>query len=122
MQVDSAKVDWYSKDGNCCHNFKDGNCCYNIDLGSPSTRSTYTCAVFLNISSWDQESWKYLLFNLTVYEMTFHTALSSSWVQKPDKNVITAACVLHNICKTHNEHFNEAWMQSSNEEYEQPTK
>ena len=35
-------------------------------------------------------------------------------------NVITAACVLHNICETHHEHFNEAWMQSSNEEYEQP--
>ena len=35
-------------------------------------------------------------------------------------NVITAACVLHNICETHHEHFNKAWMQSSNEEYEQP--
>ena len=35
-------------------------------------------------------------------------------------NVITAACVLHNICETHHEHFNEEWMQSSNEEYEQP--
>lgn len=35
-------------------------------------------------------------------------------------NVITAACVLHNICETHHEHFNETWIQSSNEEYEQP--
>jgi len=25
--------------------------------------------------------------------------------------VITTACVLHNICERHNEHFNDAWLQ-----------
>jgi len=33
-------------------------------------------------------------------------------------NVTTAACILHNMCETHHEH---AWLQVSNEEYEQPT-
>ena len=35
-------------------------------------------------------------------------------------NVITAACVLHNICEIHREHFNDAWLQTS-EEYTQPS-
>ena len=35
-------------------------------------------------------------------------------------NVITAACVLHNICEIYREHFNDAWLQTS-EEYTQPS-
>lgn len=34
-------------------------------------------------------------------------------------HVITAACVLHNICETHHEHFNDAWLQTEGE-YTQP--
>jgi len=30
-------------------------------------------------------------------------------------NVITAACVLHNICEVHHDHFNYSWLQDSNE-------
>jgi len=33
-------------------------------------------------------------------------------------NVIAAAFILHNICETDHEYFNEAWLQPSNEEYE----
>ena len=34
-------------------------------------------------------------------------------------HVITAACVLHNICEIHHEHFNDAWLQIEGE-YAQP--
>ena len=35
-------------------------------------------------------------------------------------HVITAACVLHNICEVHHEHFNDAWLQIGEGEYTQP--
>ena len=25
--------------------------------------------------------------------------------------VVAVACILHNVCETHSEHFNEAWLQ-----------
>ena len=34
-------------------------------------------------------------------------------------HVITAACVLHNICEVHHEHFNDAWLQTEGE-YAEP--
>ena len=33
--------------------------------------------------------------------------------------VITAPCVLHNICEVHHEHFNDVWSQTEGE-YSQP--
>ena len=30
-------------------------------------------------------------------------------------HVITAACVLYNICDVHHEHFNDAWLQTEGE-------
>ena len=36
-------------------------------------------------------------------------------------HMIAAACVLHNICEVHYEHFNKVWLQSSDSEYDQPT-
>ena len=30
-------------------------------------------------------------------------------------NVVAAACVLHNVCEIHGEHFNDAWLQDINE-------
>ena len=36
-------------------------------------------------------------------------------------HMIAAACVLHNICEVHHEHFNDAWLQNSDSEYDQPT-
>ena len=35
-------------------------------------------------------------------------------------DVITAACILHNICEVHGEHFNDSWMQNMNIDYDQP--
>ena len=35
-------------------------------------------------------------------------------------HVITAACVLHNICEVHHEHFNDAWLQIGTGEYAEP--
>ena len=35
-------------------------------------------------------------------------------------HVIAAACVLHNICEVHHEHFNDAWIQTVESEYDQP--
>jgi len=34
-------------------------------------------------------------------------------------HVIAAVCVLHNICEVHHEHFNDAWLQNSDGEYDQ---
>ena len=34
-------------------------------------------------------------------------------------HVITAACVIHNICKVYHEQFNDAWLQTEGE-YDQP--
>ena len=34
--------------------------------------------------------------------------------------MIAATCVLHNICEVHHEHFNDAWLQNSDSEYDQP--
>ena len=36
-------------------------------------------------------------------------------------HVITAACVLHNICEVHYEHFNDAWLQTEGEYIEPDT-
>ena len=35
-------------------------------------------------------------------------------------HVITAACILHNICKVHDEHFNDTWLQNLDGDYDQP--
>ena len=36
-------------------------------------------------------------------------------------NVIAAACILHNLCEIHGEHFNDAWLQDMNDSnYPQP--
>ena len=35
-------------------------------------------------------------------------------------HVITAVCILQNVCETHHEHFNDAWMQSVEVDYVQP--
>ena len=35
-------------------------------------------------------------------------------------HVITAACILHNICEVHHEHFNDAWLQIGEGDYAQP--
>ena len=35
-------------------------------------------------------------------------------------HVITAACILHNVCQIHCEHFNDTWMQSGEVDYVQP--
>lgn len=35
-------------------------------------------------------------------------------------HVITAVCVLHNICEIHHEHFNDVWLQIGEGEYSQP--
>lgn len=36
-------------------------------------------------------------------------------------NVIAAACILHNLCEIHGEHFNDAWLQDINDSnYSQP--
>jgi len=35
-------------------------------------------------------------------------------------HVITAACVLHNICEVQHVHFNDAWLQTGEGEYAQP--
>ena len=34
--------------------------------------------------------------------------------------VITACCILHNICEIHGEYFNDSWF-ADNTEYEQPS-
>ena len=36
-------------------------------------------------------------------------------------HVIAATCVLHSICEIHHEHFNDAWLQNSEGEHDQPT-
>ena len=33
-------------------------------------------------------------------------------------HMIAATCVLHNICEVHHEHFNDAWLQHSDSEYD----
>ena len=38
----------------------------------------------------------------------------------PCVTVTAAACVLHNICEVHHEHFNDAWLQSNEGKYTQP--
>ena len=35
-------------------------------------------------------------------------------------HVIAATCVLHNICEVHHEHFNDAWLQNTEGEHDQP--
>ena len=35
-------------------------------------------------------------------------------------HVIAAACVLHNICELHHEHFNVVWLQGNEGDYTQP--
>ena len=35
-------------------------------------------------------------------------------------HVITAVCILQNVCETYHEHFNNAWMQSVEVDYVQP--
>ena len=35
-------------------------------------------------------------------------------------HMIAAVCVLHNICEVHHDHFNDAWIQNSEGEYDQP--
>ena len=35
-------------------------------------------------------------------------------------HVITAACILPNVCEIHHEHFNDAWIQSKKVNYVQP--
>ena len=35
-------------------------------------------------------------------------------------HIVTAACILHNICEIHHEHFNDTWMQSGEVDYVQP--
>ena len=35
-------------------------------------------------------------------------------------HMIATTCVLHNICEVHHEHFNDAWLQNSHGEYDQP--
>ena len=34
-------------------------------------------------------------------------------------HMIAATCVLHNVCEVHHEHFNDAWLQNSDCEYDQ---
>jgi len=35
-------------------------------------------------------------------------------------HVINAACILHNICEIHGEHFNDKWLQNGEDVYDQP--
>jgi len=35
-------------------------------------------------------------------------------------HVITAACILQNVCEVHQEYFNDAWIQTMESQYDQP--
>ena len=37
------------------------------------------------------------------------------------RHVIATTCVLHNVCEVDHEYFNDAWLQNSDREYDQPT-
>ena len=34
--------------------------------------------------------------------------------------VITACCILHNVCEIHGDHFNESWIEEQSDTSEQP--
>ena len=75
-----------------------------------------------------QRNYNYRVCRARIVTEIAYGCLKARWrrlLKRNDMNidniphVITAACVLHNICEVHHEHFNDAWLQTEGE-YAEP--
>ena len=77
----------------------------------------------------DQRNYNYRMCRARITVEIAFGRLKGRWhrfMKRNDMNVdniphvITAACILHNICEVHGEHFNDTWVQNVDSDYDQP--
>jgi len=77
----------------------------------------------------DQRNYNYRMCRARITVEIAFGRLKGRWCRLMKRNdmnveniphVITAACILHNICEVHGEHFSDTWLQNLDGDYDQP--